>query len=567
MSTHARDTNPHDVLRDAKALTRRRVSADPVSTGRPEGAATTPSLTKRPLDAARSSITLAQLLRDSAARRPDHVAVEDPDRGSSITYRELDTRSDEISRMLVRRGVRPGDRVGVYAPKSVDSVAAIFGILKARAVYVPVDAGAPPARNAGIFADCSVKAVFVASPLADGLRAAWQGVELPAVEEPADGLLLLQGLDDGVGESADTTAQEGEPTDLAYILYTSGSTGRPKGVVHTNASGLSFVDWCSEALEPNENDRFSSHAPFHFDLSILDLYLPIKHGATVVLVGEEVGKQPLGLATLISNLRLSVWYSTPSILRLLTDFGRMARFDYSSLRLVLFAGEVFPIKHLRALKGLWPHPRYFNLYGPTETNVCTYFEVPAEIPESRTTPMPIGWTCENDRARVVDEDGSEVPFGSEGELCISGGTVMQGYWNLPERSERAFLNDASGARWYRTGDVVRETRDEGYVYVGRRDRMVKRRGYRVELGEIEAALYRHPAVTEAAAVAARDEQGDVRIDAYLACADGQRRSLIEMKTFCSENLPMYMVPDRFVFRDRLPKTSTDKIDYQRLTGE
>lgn len=512
------------------------------------------------------STTLARLLCQSAARRPDHTAVEDPDRQAAITYRDLDARSNELRDLLVRGGVRPGDRVGICVPKSIASVAAVFGILKARAAYVPVDAGAPAARNAGIFEDCSIKMAFVEKSLLSGLRDAWTGPPLIVVGEPGDDVVLT-GLHRGAGEQGQIPgAEDALPDDLSYILYTSGSTGRPKGVVHTNASALSFVDWCSDTLGPSEDDRFSSHAPFHFDLSILDLYLPIKHGATIVLVGEEVGKQPLGLAALISERRLSVWYSTPSILRLLTDFGRMKRFDYSSLRLVLFAGEVFPIKHLLALKSLWPKPRYFNLYGPTETNVCTYYEVPAEIPEDRVTPMPIGWTCANDRARVVDKRDEDVARGAEGELCVSGGTVMQGYWNLPERTAKAFLVDETGTRWYRTGDVVRETEAEGYVYVGRRDRMVKRRGFRVELGEIEVALYRHPAVTEAAVIAARDEQGDVRLDAFVAFQDGQRGSVIEMKKFCTENLPMYMVPDRFMFLDRLPKTSTDKIDYQRLTG-
>src|SRR5262249_40089576 len=163
---------------------------------------------------------------------------------------------------------------------------------------------------------------------------------------------------------------------------------------------------------------------------------------------------------------------------------------------VLFAGEVFPIKHLRTLKTLWPHPRYFNLYGPTETNVCTFYEVPGKIPEDRTVPFPIGRVCAHVRGKVVDERGHEVPYGVEGEFCMAGRSVMQGYWNLPEQNSKAFLLDDPG--WYKTGDIVIEADDGNYIYVGRRDRMVKRRGYRVELGEIEAGLYRHPAVKEAA---------------------------------------------------------------------
>jgi amino acid adenylation domain-containing protein len=353
--------------------------------------------------------------------------------------------------------------------------------------------------------------------------------------------------------------------DLAYILYTSGSTGKPKGVVLSHLNAASFVDWCSEVFQPHVGDRFSSHAPFHFDLSVLDIYLSIKHGATLVLIGTELGKDPVRLAALISTKRITSWYSTPSILSLLVQYGKLQQHDYTALRTVLFAGEVFPIKHLRSLKELLPAPRYFNLYGPTETNVCTYYEIPKQIPHERTQPYPIGRVCSHLQGRVVDEQGCAMAAGQEGELCISGSGVMQGYWNLPARTASAFLVDPAGMGWYKTGDIVMQDSDGTYIYVGRRDRMVKKRGYRVELGEIEAGLYRHPAVKEAAVVAWTDEEHGVRVKAYLSCKEAEKRpSLIDLKRFCAENLPIYMVPDLFAFREALPKTSTDKIDYRKL---
>jgi len=355
-----------------------------------------------------------------------------------------------------------------------------------------------------------------------------------------------------------------EPASLAYLLYTSGSTGKPKGVMLSHRNAISFIDWCSETFKPKAGDRFSSHAPFHFDLSILDIYVSIKHGATLILIGEPLGKDPVRLAALISEKRLSIWYSTPSVLSWLAQYGRMEQYDDWTLRTVLFAGEVFPVKHLRVLKRLLPKPRYYNLYGPTETNVCTYYEIPAHIPEERTQPFPIGKTCSHFKTTVVDESGDEVHTGQEGELCVSGPGVMQGYWNLPELSARAFFKDSEGIRWYRTGDIVVEGSDGNYLFVGRRDRMVKKRGYRVELGEIEACLYRHPAVLEAAVIATSDEADGVKVKAFLSCQGGKRPSLIELKGFCAKNLPIYMVPDLFSFQDVLPKTSTDKIDYPKL---
>jgi acyl-coenzyme A synthetase/AMP-(fatty) acid ligase len=167
------------------------------------------------------------------------------------------------------------------------------------------------------------------------------------------------------------------------------------------------------------------------------------------------------------------------------------------------------------------------------------------------------------RCKVVDPEGETVRRGDEGELVVAGRGVMQGYWALPEQSARAFLGQGKD-RWYKTGDVVFEDGDANYVYLGRRDRMVKRRGYRVELGEIEAGLYRHPVVKEAAVVAIPDEETGVKIKAFLSCREGTPPSLIAMKRFCAENLPAYMIPDTFSWQPALPKTSTDKVDYQRL---
>jgi amino acid adenylation domain-containing protein len=436
---------------------------------------------------------------------------------------------------------------------------------------VPVDPGAPPARNAYIFSDCTVKAIIIENRFVEKLCAEFANQnELPA-------LIVLNGTGGGRHlKSALEQANMDYPVhlnsfelssdNLAYILYTSGSTGKPKGVMLSHQNALSFVNWCSEVFEPNEVDRFSSHAPFHFDLSILDIYVSIKHGATLVLVEEEVGKDPTRLAQLISEKRITVWYSTPSILSFLAQYGKLDHYIFSNLRLVLFAGEVFPIKHLRMLKDLLPLPRYFNLYGPTETNVCTYYEIPATLSVDHTKPFPIGKACTHYRnmIRVVDEQGQDVEIGQMGELIATGPGVMQGYWNLPERTASAFLVDSSGQRWYKTGDLVVQDENGDYLYISRRDRMVKKRGYRIELGEIEAGLYKHPEVKEAAVIALSNDENGVQIKAFLSFKNGLNLSRIELKRFCAENLLTYMVPDFFSFLDSLPKTSTDKIDYQKL---
>jgi amino acid adenylation domain-containing protein len=506
---------------------------------------------------------LDNLLQESARRHPDRPVLIDSN-GQTLSYAELTAQVDTIAAILVQAGIQPGDRVALWGPKSIPLVAGLFGILKAGAAYVPVDPSSPVSRAAYIFRDCDVRAILGEETLLGKLRSSGEGDEFGEC-------LSKHSLAGGsgnlriVGNSrclSGTSANQ--VIDLAYILYTSGSTGHPKGVMHRHASALSFIDWCSEEIQPSAEDIFSSHAPFHFDLSIFDLFVSIKHGASVVLIDESTGKQPAKLAELIAATGMTIWYSTPSILRLLMEFGDLDQHDCSSLRVVCFAGEVFPIKQFQALVAAWPTPRHLNLYGPTETNVCTFYEAKPADKEKRSTPLPIGSVCSGDLARVIDTNGNEVLTGTEGELLISGGSVMLGYWNLPDRNEQAFMTDADGTRWYHTGDIVTEQSGGIFTYVGRVDRMVKRRSYRVELGEIEAGLYRHPAIREAAVLATPDESSGVLLTAFISCISAPPPSIIELKSFTARELPIYMIPDRFRILPELPKTSTDKIDYQRL---
>ncbi len=506
-------------------------------------------------------MNLCDYLADSRQRFPDRVAVVDPS-GWSLTYAELDDRSSRIAAYLRASGVVTGDRVGVIAPKGADVVASLFGIMKAGAAYVPADYTAPAARNRTVLTDCSVRLALL-SPACAEIVQEWPNEKVPHVawlgEAP-------------VGPAGDTwetvlahdplpPAWTSEPDALAYILYTSGSTGVPKGVMLTQENATSFVDWCTREFAPNEHDRFSSHAPFHFDLSILDLYVPLKHGAALYLVSEDVGKAPQALSAFIADNALTVWYSTPSILSLLAQFGDLDRHDCRTLRTVLFAGEVFPVKHLRSIVSRWPHASFFNLYGPTETNVCTFARIPASIPEERVAPYPIGPVCSHYEALVLDDvDGVEVGGEGEGLLYMTGPALFPGYWG---RSTDGLFIHRHGKRWYNTGDVVQDSPD-GYVYLGRRDRMVKRRGYRIELAEIERGLYQHPRVREAAVVSVPDPSSGVRILAFIVPQEGDRPSIIEMKTFCGQVLVAYMNPDRFIFLDALPRTSTNKVDYQAL---
>ena len=425
---------------------------------------------------------LASYLETSAVSYPDRVAVVGPD-SRAVTYRDLDATANRIAAFLTANDIGPNTRVGILVPKSIETIAALFGVLKSGAAYVPVDPGAPAARGRTIFNDCRVSALFVHHTLI-GILDDWPEDTRPkiVVVVPDVTDAPRTGVDSGRVSWNEALTHTPTPSagprgteDLAYILYTSGSTGIPKGVQISHRTASSFIEWGSATFTPTVEDRFSSHAPLHFDLSIFDVYVAIKHGASVHLISEELTGNPRQLAQFVSDRGITVWYSTPSALTLLGQHGRLDRLPYTGPRVALFAGEVFPVKHLRRMTELWPAAEWFNLYGPTETNVCTYARIPLPVPAHRTEPFPIGVPCAHCDALVLLDDGTAAPPGEEGVLHIAGDSVFHGYWNRPVENARGF-RQIDGRRYYDTGDVVRPDERGEFVFLGRRDRMVKRRG-------------------------------------------------------------------------------------------
>jgi amino acid adenylation domain-containing protein len=516
---------------------------------------------------------LHHLLSESAARSPDKEAARFE--GVGVTYTQLEALANQLARMLREAGVRRGDRVGFYVHKSLAAVVGVFGAMKAGAIYVPLDANAPAKRLAYITRNCEIK-VLVTSGQVGGL------VELLSEQTPVQVVILTDGrqLPDLPNQVrainwAEVRQQREEPvhpsgaieTDLAYILYTSGSTGEPKGVMISHRSILTFVNWSCETFHMTPSDRVTSHAPLHFDLSTFDIYATMKAGGTVVLVPERLSVFPVQLADLLQNERITITYLVPSILSLMITYGKLDTHDLSALRAVLFAGEVLPIKSLRQLAAAIPNADFYNLYGPTETNVCTYYKVqPADFTPDRTKPVPIGIACENTEVFAVDDEQRLVTEpGREGELWVRGSCVAQGYWGDADKTAANFVSNAFQPDFrevaYRTGDIVALADDRvNWIYVGRRDHMVKSRGYRIELGEIEAALHAHQQVKEAAVVTIPDDLIGNRIKAFVVPLPGDNLSRQDLEAHCSQILPRYMLPETFEFRDELPKTSTGKIN-------
>jgi acyl-CoA synthetase (AMP-forming)/AMP-acid ligase II len=275
---------------------------------------------------------------------------------------------------------------------------------------------------------------------------------------------------------------------------------------------------------------------------------------------------PRNLADWIAAQEITVWYSVPSLLARLALSGGLERHDWSRLRQIIFAGEVFPVAHLRRLREQIPGARYWNWYGPTETNVCTAYAVDA-LPADQTAPVPIGTACANSKLLIVNDAGAVCPQGETGELYVSGPSLMSGYHAMPEATAHALVARGDGAVWYRTGDLVREDASGLLHLLGRRDGMIKSRGYRIELGEIESVLHQHPAVAEAAAIALPDEESGYVIRAAAVARAGQGLDAGKLRAFCAERLPAYMIPLSIAVRGSLPRGSTGKLDRMRLREE
>src|SRR5713101_2755690 len=465
---------------------------------------------------------LQQLLSKSARLYPDKTAVWA--RGTSITYRELDERSNQLAHLLRKQGVQKGDRVGLFFPKCVESVISMLGVLKAGGVYVLLDPQAPADRVGYIIGNCGIRVLITnherraaltpetldtleccistdqAENGKDGKMVPWSHLaEFPADHAPVVNLI---------------------ETDLAYILYTSGSTGRPKGVMLSHQNALTFVEWCAEEFQVRSEDRLSNHAPLHFDLSVFDVYNTLEAGATVYLITEDLAVFPTSLANFIVEQQITIWYSVPSALMLLLLHARLTQEKLKSIRTILFAGEVFPMKYLRQLAEMAPAAELYNLYGPTETNVCTYYKVERGQLAGMDN-LPIGKACANTEVFAVnDKDQIVAAPGEVGELYVRGPAVTYGYWADAEKTRKMVVPNRFQAHFeenmYRTGDLVTLMDDGNYAFLGRRDSMIKSRGYRIELGEIETALLSHPGVKEAAAIAVPDEVVGNRIRAVVS---------------------------------------------------
>ncbi|MDT9696850.1 non-ribosomal peptide synthetase [Streptomyces sp. P17] len=467
-----------------------------------------------------TATTLPELFRAQAARTPDALALVFGEQ--ELTYAELDARVEHTARVLAGLGVGPERTVGVALPRSAELVVALLAVHRAGGAYLPLDADHPAGRLAFTLDDARPVCV-IRDALPDG----------PVSELP--------------------TAYD--PSSPAYVLYTSGSTGRPKGVVVPHAGIVNRLLWMQDAYGLTAEDRVLQKTPAGFDVSVWEFFWPLITGATLVVAPPEAHRDPARLAALIQEQGVTTAHFVPSMLQMFLEEPTAA--DCTGLRQVMCSGEALPLAVAERFHRLLP-ARLHNLYGPTEASVdVTASEVPAGAGQ-----VVIGRPVWNTRACVLDAALRPVPPGVAGELYLAGVQLARGYLRRPGLTAERFVADpygGPGARMYRTGDLARWLSDGTLDFLGRTDDQVKIRGMRIEPGEVEAVLARHPSVGHAVVVA--HEQ---RLVAYLVPAAGRTADPAELRRHSADALPEHMVPAAFVALDALPLTPNGKLDRRAL---
>ncbi|MGS1054645.1 non-ribosomal peptide synthase/polyketide synthase [Burkholderia glumae] len=507
-----------------------------------------------------------RLFEAQARRTPGAVAVIDGD--TTLDYAGLDAWAGRLAQRLFAAGVRPGARVATVLERGAALVAAQLAILKAGAAYVPIDPQAPAARQAWIMRDCGAPLALVtraSAGLPEAIAAHALRVDADDGISGVPGISGISGISGGAGVPGDESAQGGDA--VAYVMYTSGSTGTPKGVLVPHR-GISRLVLDNGYASFGADDRVAWVGNPAFDISTLEVWAPLLHGGSVVVVPHACVLEPPRLRALLQARRITVLHLTAGLFsRIAAPLGDAL----GGLRLLLVGGDaVDPAVAARVLAQPAPPRRLLHCYGPTEnTTFSTTCEITAD--DARLPRLPIGRPIANTRVYLLDAHGQPVPLGAAGELHLGGDGVALGYLGRPDLSAERFLADpfdpTPGARLYRTGDLARYLPDGRLEFLGRNDQQVKIRGFRVEPGEIEAKLGQYPGVRDAAVVALQDAPGpagEKRLVAYVVPQDGAELPAAALREHLAAALADYMVPGAFVTLAALPLTPNGKLDRRAL---
>jgi len=498
----------------------------------------------------RSHACLHELFESWAERRPDAIALTFE--GKELRWHELENRANRLANLLIDCAMGPGARVGILLHRSADTIVAILAVLKAGAAYVPFDSANPEERLSYMIEDSAISLLISRSILAEPLKK--KLVELVCID--ADATAIAR-------QSAERPVSRVTASDLAYIIYTSGSTGKPKGVQITHRSVVHLIRATQPMFDFDQKDTWSLFHSCAFDLSVWEIFGCLASGGRLVIVPSSVGHSPSAFYDLLRREKVTVLNQTPAGIQMLLRWMEYEGHspDSLSLRLLMCGGEALPTVLAEGLLQ-WKIPLW-NFYGPTEATVWAACGRVEKIAHACTS-VPIGPPIPSYQVELFNEKLEPVGHGEVGEIYITGPGLAVGYWNQPRLTAEKFIDlpSANGKphRVYKTGDLGRRAADGGIEFVGRLDQQVKIRGFRVEVGEIEALLQQHPAIGRCVVIVEAD-----RIAAFILPRPGRMVSASELLAFAEAKLPGYMLPQRFVFIEKLPLTSNGKIDRRALS--
>lgn len=491
-----------------------------------------------------------RLLDEAVLIRPEKTAVRDE--WGEITYADLCEYGKRVGTVLINSSETDGtEPVMVYLPKSLKCIVSFMGAMYSGNPYVPAAYDMPLNRIEKIIESLDGAGHIITD--ADGAE------RLKEINPP----LPVHIYEDMLSSEADEKAVEKAvgavcDTDPIYIMFTSGSTGAPKGVTVPHRGVIDYAMWVSKTFEINESTILGNQAPFYFDNSIFDIYSMLLSGAEMIIIPEKLFMFPSKLPEFIRDNNITTIFWVPTVMINVANSGVLSEIEMPTLKTAAFCGEVMPNTQLNIWRRYHKDCLYANLYGPTEiSDVCTYYIV--DRPFNDSDPLPIGKACENMRIIILNEDNKQAKVNEQGEMCVIGTGVSLGYWNNPEITAKAFmqnpLNPYYEERIYRTGDLAYINDDGLIMYVGRRDNQVKIKGNRIELGEIENAAMCVDEVLGACAVVDENEQKIVLF--VESKADLKLRKVnLELKKY----IPNYMLPGKLVVMDKFPHTANDKID-------
>ncbi|MGH8672534.1 MAG: amino acid adenylation domain-containing protein, partial [Burkholderiales bacterium] len=492
--------------------------------------------------------TIHRLLEEQVEKTPEAVALLFEHQ--QLTYGELNARANQLAHHLQALGVGPDTLIAICVERSLEMVVGLLAILKADGAYVPLDPGYPQERLAFMLEDTNAPVLLTQSALLE---------RLPA--QKPNNVICLDHFDWDAYPIGNPISYA-DSTNIAYVIYTSGSTGAPKGVMVEHRAVNRLVINC-DYVKFGANDFIAQVSNISFDAATFEIWGALLNGGKLVVIAKDVALSPNEFARTLEQNHVTTLFLTTALFNLLVD---IAPSTLGKLKHLLFGGEAVDVRHVRKIIEIGKPEHLLHVYGPTETTTFATWHEVATVPEYATT-VPIGRPIANTRAYVLDSHRQPVPIGVAGELYIGGPGVARGYLNRPELTSQKFIpdpfSDEPGALLYKTGDVVRFLSGGNMEFLGRSDRQIKLRGFRIEPEEIETLIRQHTAVRDCTVVARTDTPGNKRLVGYVVSAKGT--SLVaELHGYLGKKLPDYMIPSAFVMLGALPLTPNGKIDRDRL---